>query len=109
VKGRTVVTAAFVLAVAGCVALRAIDAECCEMKRMFVYPHWHGRGIGLALAQRLIEAARAGGYRAMRLDTSIRQAEAQNLYEGLGFKVIAPYHELSPEMRDWLVFMELRL
>jgi len=96
-------------AVAGCVALRAIDAECCEMKRMFVYPHWHGRGIGLALAQRLIEAARAGGYRAMRLDTSIRQAEAQNLYEGLGFKVIAPYHELSPEMRDWLVFMELRL
>jgi len=94
---------------AGCGALRPIDAEYCEMKRMFVYPHWHGRGIGLALAQRLIEAARAGGYRAMRLDTSIRQAEAQNLYEGLGFKVIAPYHELSPEMRDWLVFMELRL
>ena len=31
---------------AGCVALRSIDAHFCEMKRMFVYPHLQGRGIG---------------------------------------------------------------
>jgi GNAT superfamily N-acetyltransferase len=94
---------------AGCVALRAIDPTFCEMKRMFVYPQYHGLGIGLALAQRLIDCGRAAGYRAMRLDTSIRQAEAKGLYTRLGFTVIEPYHELPRKMRDWLVFMELEL
>lgn len=94
---------------AGCVALRRIDAESCEMKRMFVYPRFHGRGVGLALGQRAIEHARSVGYRVMRLDTSIRQAEAQRLYAGLGFKVIPPYYDLPAELRGWLVFMELAL
>jgi GNAT superfamily N-acetyltransferase len=94
---------------AGCVALRPIDNEYCEMKRMFVYPQFHGKGVGLALGQRLIELARQSGYRAMRLDTSIRQAEATGLYQRLGFKFIEPYYELPENLRDWLVFMELRL
>ena len=94
---------------AGCVALRSIDSEYCEMKRMFVYPSFHGQGAGLALARRLIENARTAGYRVMRLDTSIRQAEAKGLYARLGFRIIAPYYELPQKMRDWLVFMELEL
>jgi GNAT superfamily N-acetyltransferase len=94
---------------AGCVALRSIDDEYCEMKRMFVYPRFHGQGAGLALATRLIENARAAGYRAMRLDTSVRQAEAKGLYARLGFRIIEPYYELPQQMRDWLVFMELVL
>ena len=94
---------------AGCVALRPIDAQRCEMKRMFVYPRFQGKGIGLALAQSVIEQARSSGYRAMLLDTSIRQAEAQALYSRLGFEVIPPYYELPAELRDWLVFMELAL
>jgi GNAT superfamily N-acetyltransferase len=94
---------------AGCVALRPIDAQYCEMKRMFVYPHLRGRGIGLALSQSVIEHARSSGYRAMRLDTSIRQAEAKALYSRLGFEVIPPYYELPADLRDWLVFMELTL
>jgi len=94
---------------AGCVALRPIDAQYCEMKRMFVYSHLRGRGAGLALSQRVIEHARSSGYRAMRLDTSIRQAEAQALYSRLGFEVIPPYYELPADLRDWLVFMELTL
>lgn len=94
---------------AGCVALRPIDDEYCEMKRMFVYPRFRGQGAGLALAMRLIEHAHAAGYRAMRLDTSIRQAEAKGVYSRLGFRIIEPYYELPQKMRDWLVFMELRL
>jgi GNAT superfamily N-acetyltransferase len=94
---------------AGCVALRPIDGEYCEMKRMFVYPRFRGQGAGLALATRLIEHARAAGYRAMRLDTSIRQAEAAGLYSRLGFRIIESYYELPQKMRDWLVFMELQL
>ena len=94
---------------AGCVALRTIDDQNCEMKRMFVYPRFQGKGIGLALAQSVIEHARSSGYRAMLLDTSVRQAEAKALYSRLGFEVIPPYYDLPADLRDWLVFMELTL
>jgi putative acetyltransferase len=94
---------------AGCVAMRRLDAQTCEMKRMFVYPRFHGMGVGKALAQKLITDARAAGYSAMKLDTSIRQAEASGLYRHLGFETIPPYYEVSDRMREWLVFMALRL
>lgn len=94
---------------AGCVALRRIDENACEMKRMFVYPEYHGRGVGRALGEAVINAARAAGYHSMRLDTSIRQAEAQALYRRLGFRDIAPYYELPQDLCSWLVFMELPL
>ena len=94
---------------AGCVALRQIDAACCEMKRMFVYPQFHGQGVGYALAEAIVKEAKALGYRTMRLDTSIRQNEAKGLYQRLGFRPIEPYHELPEDMKNWLVFMELTL
>ena len=65
--------------------------------------------VGGALGQRVIESARQSGYRAMRLDTSIRQAEALGLYRRLGFKDIAPYYDLPQSLREWLVFLELNL
>lgn len=94
---------------AGCVALRQIDTASCEMKRMFVYPEFHGKGVGRALAEAVIESARTLGYRSMLLDTSIRQTEAQDLYRRYGFRDIPPYYELPEDLRDWLVFMELDL
>ncbi|GAC1454689.1 MAG: GNAT family N-acetyltransferase [Steroidobacteraceae bacterium] len=94
---------------AGCVALRRIDAQACEMKRMFLYPRYRGQGIGRALGESIIRDARAAGYASMRLDTSVRQAEAQALYAKLGFRRIDPYYELPAALRDWLVFFELRL
>jgi putative acetyltransferase len=93
----------------GCVALREIDSGTCEMKRMFVYPQHHGKGVGRALAEAIIQEARGLGYRAMRLDTSVRQAEANALYQRLGFQTIKPYYELPEDVRSWLVFMELKL
>lgn len=94
---------------AGCVALRELDAETCEMKRMFVYPHLHGKGIGKALTEVLLEEARTIGYKLMRLDTSIRQTEAKTLYQKLGFVMTEPYYDLPEKLRNWLVFMELEL
>jgi len=94
---------------AGCVALRQVDAVSCEMKRMFVYEQFHGQGIGHALAAAIIDQARGLGYRRMLLDTSIRQDEAKRLYSRLGFQVVEPYYELPEDMRNWLVFMELKL
>lgn len=94
---------------AGCVALRQISSGVCEMKRMYVYPAFHGKGVGRALAAAVIDEARALGYSSMVLDTSVRQAEAQRLYRRFGFEIIPPYYELPSDLRDWLVFMELKL
>jgi putative acetyltransferase len=96
-------------AIAGCVALRRVDAESCEMKRMFVYPRWQGHGIGRRLGEAIVASATAAGYAVMRLDTSFRQAEALQLYRRLGFEEIEPYYDLPQPLRDWLVFMERRL
>ena len=93
---------------AGCVALREVDKKTCEMKRMFVYEQYHGKGIGQALAQALIHEAKNMGYQVMKLNTGIRQTEAQKLYERIGFKSIAPYYTVPKQLEDWLVFMELQ-
>ena len=93
----------------GCVALKKIDDHSCEMKRMFVYPEFHGKGVGYALANAIIDEAKKIGYSSMKLDTSIRQIEAQKLYQGFEFKNIEAYYELPEKLKNWLVFMELKL
>lgn len=95
--------------IAGCVALRDLGDGACEMKRMFVYPEFHGKGVGQLLGRAIVGEARAIGYRKMLLDTGPAQREAQALYRKLGFKDVEPYYELSAELRNWLVFMALDL
>jgi putative acetyltransferase len=95
--------------IAGCVALRQLGGGVCEMKRMFVFSEFHGKGVGKLLAQAVIDEARRIGYRQMMLDTGPAQREAQGLYRKLGFKDVEPYYELPPQLRDWLVFMQLDL
>lgn len=78
-------------AVAGCVALRPLQDGACEMKRLFVRPAFRAHGVGRLLAERVIAEARVIGYRRMCLDTLPSMGRAQQLYELLGFREIAPY------------------
>jgi GNAT superfamily N-acetyltransferase len=81
---------------AGCVALREIDGEICEMKRLYVRPNHRGTGLGRSLVQVIIDEARMIGYRRMRLDTMPKMDTAQGIYAKFGFREIAAYR-YNPE------------
>ena len=78
---------------AGCVAVRFLDPQTAEMKRLYVRAAHRGKGLGRQLAERAITAARAAGCQRIVLDTLPRMREAQSLYGELGFRPIAPYLE----------------
>jgi ribosomal protein S18 acetylase RimI-like enzyme len=91
---------------AGCVAVRKLEDDICEMKRLYVKPQFRSMKIGKALAEAAIEEAKRLEYKLMRLDTLPAMAEAQKSYLSLGFKKIAPYR-FNPV--EGTVYMELKL
>lgn len=92
---------------AGCIALRRLADEVCEMKRLFVRDEFRGTGAGRQLIEKLIAEAKAIGYKKMRLDTlPDKMPKAVRLYERYGFQKIAPYYHNPHETT---LFMEKEL
>jgi putative acetyltransferase len=75
----------------GCVALRPLELDVAELKRLWVRPVARGTGTGRLLVEHVVRQARSAGYERIRLDTTPCMEAAQCLYESLGFVEIAPY------------------
>jgi putative acetyltransferase len=77
----------------GAVGLRPLAEGYAELKRLFVLKEARGAGVGRALVERALGAARAGGFRGVRLDTLQGMDAAQALYASLGFVPVRAYRE----------------
>jgi putative acetyltransferase len=75
----------------GCGAIRQIDNDTAEVKRMYVSPAARRGGIAWRILAELERHAAGFGYRAVRLETGIFQPEAQRLYEKCGYQRIAAF------------------
>lgn len=91
---------------AGCIGLRKIDGQNCEMKRLYVRSQFRGKRIGTQLIQRIIEDARQIGYSCMLLDTLPFLESAIHLYREFGFYETDSYNE-SPMSTS--IFMKMDL
>lgn len=91
---------------AGCIALHRLDAERCELKRLYVRPAFRGQGLASALVARLLDEARQIGYRAILLDTLPALESAVRMYRGLGFYEIPCYND-SPIEKTYFFRLDL--
>lgn len=95
--------------VAGCVALKPLrnasnsHSRDCEMKRLYVKPHYRKHKIGKVLVEQLIKDAQMLGYTKMKLDTLEKLQPAIGLYRQYGFVETTAYYE-NP--LDEVVYME---
>ncbi|HWH15623.1 MAG TPA: GNAT family N-acetyltransferase [Miltoncostaeaceae bacterium] len=84
----------------GCGAVRRLGPDVAELKRLYVDPDARGLHLGERLMEAMEDAARASGYRTVRLDTDPCLEEAQGLFARRGYRQIPPYND-NPNASAW--------
>lgn len=80
---------------AGVGGLKKLEEGVGELQRMYVPPAFRSRGIGRAIAERLIDDARSIGYSRLVLESLEFLEAAHSLYRSLGFTETRPYEQNS--------------
>jgi len=84
--------------VIGSGALRKLDVQTAELKRLWLLEQYHGQGIGYLLITKLFNFASDRGYVRIRLQTSPAQVRALAFYQKVGFYEIPCYNDASGEV-----------
>jgi ribosomal protein S18 acetylase RimI-like enzyme len=93
----------------GCVFLKMIRTDACEVKRLYVRPEARGMGLGRMLMESILANAKSLGAGSVLLDTGVYDTAAQALYRKLGFRNIDyyPEGENDPTLQPYLLYMQL--
>ena len=92
---------------AGTVALRPLQMDACELKRLYVRSQFRRRGVGRALMQWIIGRAKSLGYKTAHGDTLPVMTDAMQMYRDFGFRVMD--HPYSRNPTPGAIYLELRL
>lgn len=84
---------------AGCGALKHLDAGHGELKSMRAHPDYRGKGVGRAVLLHLMAEARVRGYARLSLETgsSAPFVPARSLYAAHGFEECGPFADYGPD------------
>jgi len=91
---------------AGCIGLKPLDGDSCELKRLYLRPAFRGMHLSDLLVKRIINDAKEIGYKTILLDTLPFLTAAIALYKKHGFREIPKYND-SPMGNA--VYMQLDL
>lgn len=80
---------------AGCGALRPVDADTVELRRLWVRRPFRKRGLAREIVEALLAWARDAGYRRVRLEVLSVMPQADALFRALGFEPL-PEDRPSP-------------
>lgn len=92
--------------VAGCIGLKQLDGDSCELKRLYIKPAFRGMHLSDLLVKQIISDAKEIGYKRILLDTLPFLTAAIALYKKHGFQEISKYND-SPMGNA--VYMQLDL
>lgn len=83
----------------GCVALKQHSADMGEIKSMRTAPEARGKGVGRALLQHLLNAAKQSGISAVYLETGSMDffLPARTLYSSAGFHYCGPFADYTDD------------
>lgn len=92
-------------ALAGCGALKALEAFHGEIKSMRAAQDYRGKGVGRALLEHILAEAKARGYRRVSLETGAEDGfiPARTLYARYGFVECSPFADYREDPNS--VFM----
>lgn len=94
---------------AGCVTLKPVDQQHCELKRLYVRPTFRGHNLGKQLVDAFMQSARSLGYQYAVLDSHRSMAMAHDIYKSAGFDVVDAPPDFPQALRQSVVFMRCEL
>jgi GNAT superfamily N-acetyltransferase len=80
-----------------CGALRPLDKERAEIRRIYVHRDHRRTGLARAVLAHIESEALRLGYSELTLETGYKQTAAMRLYESCGFQRIAPFGEYESD------------
>jgi len=80
-------------------AVRQLEDDICELKRLWLLSQYHGKGLGYRMLQELFSFAREKGYKRIWLQTdAVQQSRALEFYRRLGFYEIPRYTDRTDDI-----------